>query len=169
MAAGAGFRDHRQGRPLQGRHRPWPSGEAGRGRARPIRRQQQATRCGMPSACRPCACGSPSETCRLTFVRAAHFPQYGLDPAPSLRLLLVASLRKRRGLLSGLCDGFGALCFKKVACNCRNICCIHLWAPPKRPWQMLLDCATAGFDSNQKASRYHLEQTPRKCGGCECC
>jgi hypothetical protein len=58
--------------------------------------------------------------------------------------------------LSGLCDGFGALCFKKVACKCRNICCIHLWTPSKKQANIiLLDHATASFDLNQKVNRYH--------------
>src|SRR3970282_170438 len=37
----------------------------------------------------------------LTFVRATHLPQYGLDPPPGLRLLPVAGFLKGCGLLSG--------------------------------------------------------------------
>ena len=41
MASRPGSRDGGQGRLLQGRLRPRPSGEAGRGRARPVRRRQR--------------------------------------------------------------------------------------------------------------------------------
>ena len=49
MAGGAGSRDGGQGRLLQGRLRPRPPGEAGRGRARPVRRRQR----GLHSDLRP--------------------------------------------------------------------------------------------------------------------
>lgn len=70
-------------------------------------------------------------TCRLTFVRATHLQQCGLHSPPSLGLLLVSSILKGHGFLSGHCDGFGTLCFEKVACNCRNISCIRHSSPPQ--------------------------------------
>jgi len=50
----------------------------------------------------------------LALMRAAHFPQRLFDPFPSPSLLLIPGLPKGLGLVSGFCDGFGALRCKEV-------------------------------------------------------
>ena len=64
-------------------------------------------------------------------VRSAHLSQYGLDPLPEFRLFRIAGVSIGRSLLSGFCDGFGALRFKKVTCESRNIRCIHFESFPR--------------------------------------
>jgi len=54
----------------------------------------------------------------LAFFRAAHLLQDGLYSSPEFRLSFIASFVEERGFLRGFCDGFGALCFKEVVCNC---------------------------------------------------
>src|SRR3972149_4879721 len=117
--------------PSEGRGRTFESSRARQGIDESVERAD-SVRTLVRNFARPPLLG-PRPSC-LTFVRAAHLPQYGLDPPPGLRLLLVAGFLKGCGLLSGFCDGFGAMCFKKVACKCRNIhcICIHLRTPPNK-------------------------------------
>src|SRR5689334_13930301 len=61
----------------------------------------------------------------LVLAWAAHLAQYRFDALPHLGLLLVARLAEARSLLRCFGDGRGALRFKEVACDCRDIGHVH--------------------------------------------
>jgi len=54
----------------------------------------------------------------LAFLRAADFLQVGLYSSPELRLSRITGFVEERGLLRRFRDGFGALSFNEVVCNC---------------------------------------------------